>query len=262
MPFLYDTHVHTCQGSKCGTSTGAEHARFYKEIGFQGIIITDHFFNGNTAVPRDLPWKERVELFCSGYEDALSEGQKIGLDVFFGWEQNFNHDEYLIYGLDKNWLLNHPEVESWTRAEQLQVVSKHGGCVVQAHPFRNRAYISQIILGPQFCHGVEVINMGNFAYNDAAAYRFAQEYGLTMTAGSDNHFSCADNWKDTIGGIVLDKPLASVMEYARIIREHLPLRFSVDESRFALQPDAPSLETFWLDENEQPSPTGRNWLHP
>ena len=138
MPFLYDTHIHTSQASKCGGSTGAEHARAYKELGFQGIIITDHFFGGNTAVPRDLPWKERVDIFCSGYEDALIEGQKIGLDVFFGWEQNFMHDEYLIYGLDKRWLLDHPEMEHWTRAQQLSEVHKYGGCVVQAHPFRDR----------------------------------------------------------------------------------------------------------------------------
>ena len=109
MSFLYETHLHTCQGSACGTSTGKEHARYYKEIGYQGIIVTDHFFGGNTAVPRQLPWKERVEWFCSGYEDALAEGQKLGLDVFFGWEQNYDLDEYLIYGVDKQYLLDHPK---------------------------------------------------------------------------------------------------------------------------------------------------------
>ena len=261
MPYLYDTHVHTCQGSKCGTSTGAEHARFYKEIGFHGIIITDHFFNGNTAVPADLPWKERVDMFCSGYEDALIQGQKIGLDVFFGWEQNYSHDEYLIYGLDKAWLLSHPEVEHWTRADQLREVTRLGGCVVQAHPFRNRDYIQHIILAPQYCHGAEVINMGNHPYNDAAAYLYAKEFGLSMTAGSDNHFSIPENGNSNIGGIALDAPLSCIGDYVRIIREHLPLRFSVDASRLEIPPDAPCLETFWLDENEQPSPTCRDWLH-
>ena len=29
--YRYETHLHTCQGSACGVSTGAEHARFYQE---------------------------------------------------------------------------------------------------------------------------------------------------------------------------------------------------------------------------------------
>ena len=84
MPFFYETHMHTCQASACGKATGKEQARAYKEAGFAGIIITDHFFGGNTAVSRELPWEERVDLFWKGYEDAKEEGDRIGLDVFFG----------------------------------------------------------------------------------------------------------------------------------------------------------------------------------
>lgn len=262
MPFLYDTHIHTSQASKCGGSTGAEHARAYKELGFQGIIITDHFFGGNTAVPRDLPWKERVDIFCSGYEDALIEGQKIGLDVFFGWEQNFMHDEYLIYGLDKRWLLDHPEMEHWTRAQQLSEVHKYGGCVVQAHPFRDRNYIDHIRLGLLYCDAVEVLNMGNQPYNDAAAYRYAKEYGLPMTAGSDNHhadYSLADP-AERICSIQLPRRMDSIQDYVRLIRQKEEIPFFVPNGRFDVTPDAPQLESFWLDENEQRQPTGRDWL--
>ena len=74
MPFLYETHMHTCQGSACGKSTGKEHARFYKERGFTGIIMTDHFFGGNTAVDRRLRWEERVDLFWRGFEEAKETG--------------------------------------------------------------------------------------------------------------------------------------------------------------------------------------------
>ena len=41
MPFLYETHMHTCQASACGKCTGKEHARFYKEQGYTGIIMTN-----------------------------------------------------------------------------------------------------------------------------------------------------------------------------------------------------------------------------
>ena len=56
MPYTYETHLHTCRASLCGKSEGSEHVRYYKELGYTGIFVTDHFFGGNTAVPRDLPW--------------------------------------------------------------------------------------------------------------------------------------------------------------------------------------------------------------
>ena len=49
MPYIYETHMHTCQASACGASTGAEQARFYREQGYTGIIITAHFTGGCTC---------------------------------------------------------------------------------------------------------------------------------------------------------------------------------------------------------------------
>ena len=68
--FLYETHVHTAESSACAHDTGAKMARAYKDAGYAGMIITDHFFYGNTAVDRSLPWSEWVERFCLGYEHA------------------------------------------------------------------------------------------------------------------------------------------------------------------------------------------------
>ena len=72
--YKYETHLHTCQGSACGHLTGEEQADLYKGFGSTGIVVTDHFFNGNCAIPRDLPWKERVEQFCAGYRSAKKRG--------------------------------------------------------------------------------------------------------------------------------------------------------------------------------------------
>ncbi|MDD6142457.1 MAG: histidinol-phosphatase [bacterium] len=257
MAYRYETHLHTCQGSLCGASTGAEHVRWYKEIGYQGIIITDHFFGGNTAVPRTGTWKERIDWFCSGYEDALIEGQKIGLDVFFGWEQGYKGDEYLVYGLDKQWLLNHPEVETWTRREQLEGVHRDGGCVIQAHPFRDRAYINRIRLARQFCDGIEVANAGNRPYNDAYALRYAREFGFICTAGSDNHRSPAANPM----GIETEEKLGSIQDLVKLVRNRGKITPIVPEGWFEQGfAEAPQLETYWLDEDEHTYPTGRNWL--
>lgn len=265
MPYRYETHMHTCQASACGKSTGAEQARFYREIGYAGIFITDHFFGGNSAVPRDLPWHERIDRFCAGYEDALIEGQKLGLSVFFGLEQNFEGDEYLLYGLDKAWLLAHPDMEHWTRKKQFDEVHAAGGAVIQAHPFRDRDYIRFIHLGLKYCDGIEVANTGNRFYNDVCARHYAERYHLLTTAGSDNH-NCAVADPARLMGVELDAPLTSGRDYARLIRERGPIRPIIPEGW--LDGDlsaAPRLTTYWLDD-ENPDyrriPTEIDFLAP
>jgi hypothetical protein len=153
--FLYETHFHTSLSSACSISRGPDYIAGYKELGFTGIIVTDHFYNGNTAIPGDLPWREWVNCFCRGYEETREAGERLGIDVFFGWEETFEGcDDYLVYGLDKSWLLEHPECRNWTRAEQYREVNAAGGCVVQAHPFRQHDYIRRVILSPGCVHGV------------------------------------------------------------------------------------------------------------
>ena len=252
MGYLYETHMHTCLASACGVSTGKEHVRSYKDIGFTGIIITDHFFGGNTAVPRDLPWEQRIDLFFRGYEDALEEGQKVGLDVFFGLEQNYEHDEYLIYGLDKEYLKAHPEVEHWTRHQQLEEVHRAGGAVIQAHPFRMRGYMDRIRVGELYADGVEAANAGNWPLDDARAYVYAKQKGLLMTAGSDNHHSPAKQ----VFGVELEEKLTDISDYVRLILSHWPIGLHVPPERFVM-PDEPIDErhiAYWVNEKEETVP--------
>ena len=259
MSFLYETHMHTCQASACGKSTGKEHARFYKEAGFTGIIMTDHFFGGNTAVNRELPWEDRVDWFWSGYEDAKEEGDRIGLDVFFGLEQNFSGDEYLIYGLTKEYMKAHPEMEHWTRRQQLEEVHKAGGCVIQAHPFRIRGYMDRIRLGNLFCDGIEAANLGNEALDDARAYRMGKECGLLMTAGSDNHNSPVP----APYGVELEKRLTTIDDYVKIILDKGRIGLHVPADRFDVPADAePDARhcAFMLNDQEFDILSPKQWM--
>lgn len=186
--YKYETHLHTSETSACAAYSGAEQVRSYKEAGYEGIIVTDHFFNGNTTVPRNLPWEERVELFCKGYENAKLEGDRIGLSVFFGWEANYQSTEFLIYGLDKAWLLEHSDILSWSMEEHYHRVQEAGGFVVHAHPFRERDYIKEVRLFPELIDAVEVINVGNQNEEfDRQALAYAKKHKLPMTAGTDAH---------------------------------------------------------------------------
>jgi hypothetical protein len=218
MKYLYETHLHTRQASACAFSEGHEYISEYKRLGYTSIIVTDHFFNGNTTIQRNLPWLEWVKCFCRGYEDARAEGERQGLDVFFGWEETFDGDDYLVYGLDKEWLLAHPESARWTRKEQYETVKKYGGCVVQAHPFRQHYYIHRIHLVPELADAVEVGNAGNSEQSyDALAMRYAERLGLPVTAGSDAH-DVDDVDDDKVFGVYLDRKLERIQDYVDVIR--------------------------------------------
>lgn len=217
MPYIYETHLHTSTASKCAKSTGDEYISYYKNLGFSGIFVTDHFFNGNCCVPKNLSWEERIEIFCQGYEDAKREGIRLNFDVFFAWESRFFGDEFLIYGLDKEWLLKHPEMMEWDHITHYEKIKADGGLVVQAHPFRERAYLSEVYVHPYQCDAFEVANSGNPHEQDRMAYRYAKEHGITMTAGSDIHKAgVTDN--GFIYGMCFDTPLQSSLDYVNRIK--------------------------------------------
>jgi len=216
--YKYETHLHTSEGSKCGASSGAMQAQAYYDAGYTGIIVTDHFFNGNSAIDRELPWEERVTQFCMGYENAKRKGDEIGLDVFFGWEANFNATEFLVYGLDKEWLLKHDDILSWDVKEHYEHVKADGGMIVHAHPFREANYIKEIRLFPDYVDGVEVYNVSNERINhqfNIEALKYAKANELPMTGGTDSH-----NAIHTSGGMIFDRKLNSIYDYMDAIYHH------------------------------------------
>lgn len=213
--YALETHMHTSESSKCAHASGKRMARFYKDLGYSGIIITDHFFNGNTTVPPHFPWKERVRLFCEGYEHAFDEGKRIGLDVFFGWEYGYYGTEFLTIGLDKEWLLKHPDVLEWGVEDYLDRVRADGGLAIHAHPFREASYIDEIRLFPKHVDAVEVINSRNaHSIQDIKAYQYAKKHSLMMTSGSDSH----DTEALPGGGMILKKRPQSVGELVSVIK--------------------------------------------
>ena len=231
MAYLYETHLHTSQGSACGVSRGRDYIKRYLDLGYAGIIITDHFFRGNSAVDRNLPWEKWVHRFCRGYEDALEEGARRGLDVFFGWEETFSGDDYLVYGLDKEWLLRHPEVIHWSRKDQFEEVKRFGGCVVQAHPFRQHYYINCVRLSAGCVDAVEAANAGNEdASYDALAWVYSKRLKIPATAGSDIHYA-EDIRPDTVFGVYLDKKMETIGDYVEAVLNNSVSGFRMPAAR-------------------------------
>lgn len=215
MGYRYETHAHTREASACASAGGKEMARAYWKLGYTGLFITDHFFNGNTAIPENLPWKERISLFCSGYENAKEEGQRLGLQVFFGMEYGVGTADFLIYNLDPKWLLAHEDIHRENPKTAFRIMHEDGAFIVQAHPFRQRAYIDSILLFPWDTDAVEIINGAHegAAECDAFAEQYAKMYRLAGTSGADSHnldriYAC---------GVETDRKFSAPCDYRSLI---------------------------------------------
>lgn len=229
--YKYETHLHTQEASACARSSGADYVVPYIQAGYSGIFVTDHFWGGNTAVDRRLPWKKWVEDFCKGYDACYeaaqqeniknnTKGTKDEFKVFFGFEQTFQGDDYLVYGLSKDWLLAHPEVVSMTHRELFDAVNEQNGLMIQAHPFRYREYMMDMHQHPLEVHGVEVYNGGNKPIENQMAELYAQAFDFPVTSGSDIHGAAVVHSKEgmPIGGVSFDEPLNSLEDYVERIK--------------------------------------------
>ncbi len=193
--YKYELHLHTAEGSTCGKSTAEDMIRFYREAGYSGVVITDHFYHGNTASSRDLPWEDYIAAYAKGYENAKKAAEGTDFDVFFGVEEKgAGWDEYIVLGLPPAWYAAHPELRDLRGHPFLETVHAAGAFVIQAHPYRERAYMldKTIWLNPEDSDAIEVRNCGNLPAFDRLAYEYSKTLSLPITGGSDNHNAKAD----------------------------------------------------------------------
>jgi histidinol phosphatase-like PHP family hydrolase len=210
--YKYETHAHTCDVSHCAKITPAGLAKLYKALGYEGIFVTNHFYNGEEETKQN--WAERINHYCGGYEAVWEEGNKIGLDVFFGWEFSYWGTDYLTYGLDKRWLLAHEGFDGLPIREYSALIHAEGGFIIHAHPFREARYIEMIRLTPREVDGVEILNANRLDAENGRAAWYAENYGLLVTAGSDTH---ADSQK-RFCGLKVKKRFVSVFDMINAVK--------------------------------------------
>ena len=219
--FLYETHMHTAESSFCSITRARDHVRTYKERGYAGIIVTDHFRTRNfqrCLLKNGKPlitWEEKVEFFLRGYKNAKKAGDEIGLDVFLGWEFFTEGSEFLTYGLDENFLLSHKDLDRMPIKEYSELVRKAGGYLAQAHPYREKDGRS-IPVNPKLIDGVEIYNAGRThkGKENAKAIVFAREYNLPVQAGTDAHLPKLPFYS----GIKMEKRAESIFDIIRAIK--------------------------------------------
>ena len=194
-PYIYEMHQHTAGCSACGVDDPVRTVKGLKAAGFTGVVLTNHFYRGNTGIRRHQEWADFVWPYIHAYETAKEVGDQLDFDVLFGLEEGVGGGkEVLLYGISPQWVLEHPELRDLqgTR-EDLErlytLVHDGGGLMYQAHPFRVREYIADPWkpLPPACIDGVEAYNACNSPVENARAMSFARENDLPMIAGSDAH---------------------------------------------------------------------------
>ena len=214
--YKYETHLHTAPVSKCATASVREHLEFYKNLGYDGIFITNHFVGGSIRIDRNAPYEEQIEFYFSDYEEGLKLSEEIGIKVFCGVELSYKGADFLIYGLSKKWYLENPQIMEMEIREKLKFFADNGALVIQAHPFREASYISHIRLFPRNIHGTEIVNTTKTDFENEMAKIYAEKYNLIEFAGTDNHHVNEDKHK--LGGMESERPIKDEQDFINAVR--------------------------------------------
>lgn len=209
--YLYDVHVHTSETSQCGKVDAKTAVHMYKNAGYHGLVITDHF-HGDYFNTLAGSWKDRVNEYLRGYRIALQEGEKIGINVILGIELRFeeNYNDYLIYGIDEDFLYENEYLYKMNIKKFHEYIHGTSIMIYQAHPFRAAVFPEK----PEHLDGIEVYN-GNPRHesHNEKAVEYAKKHNLKMISGSDFH-QAGDLAR---GGIVLTAAPKDSMELAKML---------------------------------------------
>ena len=210
-------HVHTAECDICAHVAAKDIVRMYRQKGYSGLVITDHYFAMSFDwFAGDLTEGthcEFVDRWLRGYREAKKEGDKIGMTVLLGAEVRLdgpNINDYLIYGIDEDFLFRAPYLNRLSSLQELIAILPENACVVQAHPFRD----NMTVQSPDLLFGIEVNNGGTEPFRNDLARTFTAHYGKPMLSGSDFHH--ADHLAR--GGISTDADIQSIQDLVRVLR--------------------------------------------
>jgi hypothetical protein len=214
--YQYEMHCHTAETSPCGILAAAEVADGFKEAGYRGVFITDHFYSRffETKGMKKLPWEQQAQKYLAGYRAAKKRGDEIGLKVFLALEVQPEDTpfEYLVYGPDERFILEQGPFYRLPAREMSALMRSHGYLVFQAHPYRFGLSPDD----PQNFDGIELVNTQprNFSHN-RRALDFAFSHDVMLIAGGDVHM------KGDIGrgGVMLPEGIDSVQDFIKYMKE-------------------------------------------
>lgn len=185
MSFKYELHCHTKEVSRCGHVPAAEAVRLYKEKGYDGIVITDHYSPMTFPPSKIFTPQSCIDYYLQGYKNALAAADK-DFTVLLGMELRYyaTINDYLVYGITEDFLRCNRNFLSMYPRRFYNFAHKHGMKVLQAHPFRG----GMLRCNPKYLDGCEIHNGKDNSEINKKAQLWAEENHFEYTsAGSDFH---------------------------------------------------------------------------
>ena len=214
--YKYDLHIHTAECDKYAWVSGAEIVRRYKDAGYDGLVITDHYesllFDWFKDEIGTSDKEKIINRYLRGYYSARNEAEKIGFSVLCGAEVRFenNINDYLVYGLEEQDFYRLPLLNKLQNVEELSAVLPDNALIVWAHPFRN----NMTVCSPSNIFGIEGYNGCTEKFRNEMAKMFANHYNKVITSGSDFH----EISKLAKGGIETREKINSQIDLVNILK--------------------------------------------
>ena len=218
-PYRYETHLHTSDGSACARMSAEEQIKFYADRAYTGVFVTEHFWGNNACkADKEAAFETQVEQYFAFSEQAKKYGKKYGIDVFCGIEYSYKGTDLLVYGLEKETILEHPEIPELKLHEFATMARECGALVFQAHPFRLCKHTKILRFLPRFVDGFETVNGSNTDHENKMAGIFCRKYGLKKFAGSDNH-GTNKGTLNFLAGVETTRRVKDEQDFVQIIKD-------------------------------------------
>ncbi len=182
--YRLELHAHSSPASGCSEVPADELVRVFKEAGYDGIALTNHFIANSDYTGSK---ENTIEMFKKDIYLAQETGDKLGIKVYAGAELRFhNHsnNDYLFFGYTLDEL---PDIFDYLNTDLETFVKeykKESSLLIQAHPFRN----NMIRMNSDLLDAIEAFNVHqNHNSRVAVAAKYAAAEGKIMTVGSDYH---------------------------------------------------------------------------
>ena len=214
--FKLEPHMHTAEISSCGRIPAAELATRCHLLGYDSIVITDHLNQEYVSrFSHEDDWDTIMDHFLSGYKTAKKHGSEIGLNVLLGAEIQFmvNDNEYLLYGLDEEFLRSNPFLHLLDPWEFFNKYEKEI-LIIQAHPFRG----GNEIVFHECIHGVEVFNSNprHNNYDHKALQLCNSNPHLFRLYGADIH--CDEDFGRS--WMLFDEPISDFQTFISSVKQN------------------------------------------